>query len=184
MKNRKSILTILAAGGLLLSSSLAFAGGACCSGMTAYKAMKSKTKDIVATAQGTGSFNTLIAAVNAAGLTDTLMGEGPFTVFAPTDEAFAKIPAETLQNLLKPENRATLADILTYHVVPGKVLAADVRNGAVSTANGAKVNLNVSAAGAFINGARIIDTDIMAGNGVIHVIDSVIMPPKGLTMTR
>jgi uncharacterized surface protein with fasciclin (FAS1) repeats len=181
MKN-KTISTLILAAGILVGSTSAYAGSGCCS-MTAYKS-KTSSKDIVATAKSAGSFSTLVAAVKAAGLVETLQGEGPFTVFAPSDEAFAKIPAETLQNLLKPENRAQLVEILTYHVVSGEVLAKDVKAGAVATVNGANANISLTANGAFINEARIVQTDVLAENGVIHVIDTVIMPPKGLTSVR
>ena len=133
-------------------------------------------KDVVTVASDAGSFSTLVAAVKAAGLAETLKGSGPFTVFAPTDEAFAKLPAGTVENLLKPENKAKLAAILTYHVVPGKVMAADVKTMSVKTVNGQSVDLKVAGSSATIDGASIVKTDIPASNGVIHVIDSVIMP--------
>ncbi len=135
------------------------------------------TPDIVDTAVGAGSFNTLVAAVKAAGLVETLKGEGPFTVFAPTDEAFAKIPAETLKELLKPENKEKLAGILTYHVVSGKVMAEDVvEMTSATTVNGQKARIKVVDGKVMIDGAQVVKTDIECGNGVIHVIDSVIMP--------
>lgn len=134
-------------------------------------------KNIVETAVAAGSFNTLVAAVKAAGLVETLSGAGPFTVFAPTDEAFAKLPAGTLDDLLKPENKEKLAGILTYHVVSGKVMAADVKTGEVATVNGAKAKLNVSEDGVTIDKAKVVKTDIATSNGVIHVIDAVILPP-------
>jgi uncharacterized surface protein with fasciclin (FAS1) repeats len=134
-------------------------------------------KNIVETAVAAGSFNTLVAAVKAAGLVETLSGAGPFTVFAPTDEAFAKLPAGTLDDLLKPENKEKLAGILTYHVVSGKVMAADVKTGEVATVNGAKAKLNVSSDGVTIDKAKVVKTDIATSNGVIHVIDAVILPP-------
>lgn len=134
-------------------------------------------KNIVETAVAAGSFNTLVAAVKAAGLVETLSGEGPFTVFAPTDDAFAKLPAGTLDDLLKPENKEKLAGILTYHVVSGKVMAADVKTGEVATVNGAKAKLNVSSDGVTIDKAKVVKTDIATSNGVIHVIDAVILPP-------
>jgi uncharacterized surface protein with fasciclin (FAS1) repeats len=133
-------------------------------------------KDVVTVASDAGSFSTLVAAVKAAGLAETLKGSGPFTVFAPTDEAFAKLPAGTVENLLKPENKAKLAAILTYHVVPGKVMAADVKTMSVKTVNGQSVDLKVAGSSVTIDGASIVKTDIPASNGVIHVIDSVIMP--------
>ncbi len=139
-------------------------------------------KDIVDTAVGAGSFNTLVAAVKAAGLVDTLKGEGPFTVFAPTDEAFAKLPEGTVSNLLKPENKDQLVAILTYHVVAGKVLASDVvKISSAKTVNGKSAAVKVSDAGVMIDGvmidgANVVATDIETSNGVIHVIDSVILP--------
>ena len=139
-------------------------------------------KDIVDTAVGAGSFNTLVAAVKAAGLVETLKGTGPFTVFAPTDEAFAKLPAGTLDDLLKPENKAKLQGILTYHVVPGKVLAADVVNlNSAATVNGQSVTITVDDSGVKVDAAMVVQTDIEASNGVIHIIDSVIIPPPAPT---
>jgi transforming growth factor-beta-induced protein len=134
-------------------------------------------KDIVDIAVADGRFTTLVAAVQAAGLVDTLKGEGPFTVFAPTDEAFAKLPAGTIEELLKPENKQQLTDILLYHVLPGKVMAADVSDGLIAdTALGTSVLFKVDMGNAYINEAQIIITDIEASNGVIHVIDTVILP--------
>ncbi|MDP2083244.1 MAG: fasciclin domain-containing protein [Pseudotabrizicola sp.] len=134
-------------------------------------------KDIVDTAVGAGTFNTLVAAVTAAGLVDTLKGEGPFTVFAPTDEAFAALPEGTVDTLLLPENLEQLTAILTYHVVPGKVMSTDLSEGlTAATVNGADVTITLDG-GAKVNGATITTADIEASNGVIHVIDTVIMPP-------
>ena len=134
-------------------------------------------KDIVDTAIGAGSFNTLVAAVKAADLVDTLKGEGPFTVFAPTDEAFSKLPPGTLEELLKPENKEKLQAILTYHVVPGKVMANDVISlDTAETANGGEVTINASGGDVMIDNAKVVKTDILASNGVIHVIDTVIIP--------
>ncbi len=130
--------------------------------------------DIVGTAIGAGQFNTLAKALTAADLVDTLKGPGPFTVFAPTDEAFAKIPPEKLNALLA--DKAALAKVLTYHVVSGKVVAADVRTGPVKTVEGQDLNLNVTSSGVTVNNAKVIKTDIMATNGVIHVIDTVVLP--------
>ena len=136
-----------------------------------------KPKDIVHIAATAGSFETLVAAVKAAGLAETLSGDGPFTVFAPTDEAFAKLPAGTVESLLKPENREKLQAILTYHVVPGRLMASDVvQREAAKTVQGSEVRFSVKDGTAMIDGARILKTDISASNGVIHVIDSVILP--------
>jgi uncharacterized surface protein with fasciclin (FAS1) repeats len=133
-------------------------------------------KDIVDTAVAAGSFKTLVAAVKAAGLVDTLKGKGPFTVFAPTDEAFAKLPAGTVEELLKPENKKKLTDILTYHVVAGKVMAADVKTMEAKTVQGSSAAIKVADGKVTIDKANVVKTDIEASNGVIHVIDAVIMP--------
>ena len=133
-------------------------------------------KTIVGVAAGAGQFNTLVAAVKAAGLVDTLNGKGPFTVFAPTDEAFAKLPAGTVEGLLKPENKEKLAGILTYHVVAGKVMAADVKTSNVKTVNGKEAAIKVDAGKVKIGAANVVKTDIAASNGVIHVIDTVLIP--------
>jgi len=132
--------------------------------------------DIVAIAAGADNFKTLVAAVKAAGLVETLQGKGPFTVFAPTDEAFAKLPERTVENLLKPENKGKLIAVLTYHVVPGKVMAADVKTGEAKTVQGQAVNLKVCDAGITVDSAKVVKADIAASNGVIHVIDNVILP--------
>ena len=136
-------------------------------------------KDIVDTAVGAGKFNTLVAAVKAAGLVDTLKGKGPFTVFAPTDAAFAKLPKGTVENLLKPENKSKLVAILTYHVVPGKVMSKDIAGKAkmVKTVQGSKASIDATK-GVMIDKAKVVTADIGASNGVIHVIDTVIMPNK------
>jgi len=142
-----------------------------------HKSGETKTLDIVDTAVGAGQFNTLAAALTAAGLVDTLKGAGPFTVFAPTDAAFAKLPEGTVENLLKPENRDQLVAVLTYHVVPGKVYAADVvKLTGAKTVNGADVTIAVVDGGVRIDNANVVTTDIAASNGVIHVIDTVILP--------
>ncbi len=134
-------------------------------------------KDIVDTAVGAGNFTTLAAALTAAGLVETLKGEGPFTVFAPTDAAFAALPAGTVEDLLKPENKDKLVAVLTYHVVAGKVMSGDLTEGMkAATVNGAEVTITLDG-GAKVNGAVISAADIEASNGVIHVIDSVILPP-------
>ncbi len=131
---------------------------------------------IVDVAVGAGSFATLVAAVTAADLVETLSGEGPFTVFAPTDAAFAALPAGVLDALLLPENKAVLAQILTYHVLSGKVMAADVTDGDVATVEGQTVAL-ATMGGVTVNGAKVIQADVAADNGVIHAIDAVILPP-------
>ena len=132
-----------------------------------------QAKDIVDTAVGAGSFKTLAAALTAAGLIDTLKGAGPFTVFAPTDEAFAKIPKADLDALLK--DKAKLTAVLTYHVVAGKVMAADVKPGKVKTVQGSELTVSTGG-GVMVDNAKVVKTDIVADNGVIHVIDSVIIP--------
>jgi len=138
---------------------------------------KEMQKDIVDTAVSAGSFNTLAAALDAAGLVETLKGEGPFTVFAPTDAAFAALPEGTVENLLKPENKDQLVAVLTYHVVPGKVLAADVvKLDSAKTVNGESVTIMATDAGVKVDDANVVKTDIMTSNGVIHVIDAVILP--------
>jgi len=158
----KKLLSVAAA--LLLSTSV-FAGG-----------MK---KDIVDTAVNAGSFNTLVAAVKAADLVDTLKCEGPFTVFAPTDEAFAALPEGTVENLLKPENKDQLIAVLTYHVVPGKVMSGDISGTSTMTASvqGQKLDINATD-GVKINDATVVTADVAASNGVIHVIDKVLLPPQ------
>lgn len=163
---RKTLAALIAAP-LLIAGSLAIAG---------HHAEKG-SKDIVDTAVSAGQFKTLAAALDAAGLVDTLKSDGPFTVFAPTDEAFAKLPAGTVENLLKPENRDQLVAILTYHVVAGKVAAADVvKLDQATTVNGADVTIKVADSGVQVDKANVIATDIGASNGIIHVIDAVILP--------
>ncbi|HEY8607903.1 MAG TPA: fasciclin domain-containing protein [Noviherbaspirillum sp.] len=130
--------------------------------------------DIVDTAKSAGSFNTLVTAVQAAGLVDTLKGPGPFTVFAPTDEAFAKIPKEKLDALLK--DKAALTKVLTYHVVPGKVMAKDVKAGAIKTVEGSPLSVTLNDGKVGVDKATVVKADVAADNGVIHVIDSVVMP--------
>jgi uncharacterized surface protein with fasciclin (FAS1) repeats len=135
------------------------------------------THDIVDTAVAAGSFKTLVAAVKAAGLVDTLKGPGPFTVFAPTDEAFAKLPPGAVENLLKPENKAKLQGILTYHAVPGTVLAKDVAAlKTAKTVNGQELTVKASQGSVMVDDAGVVKTDILCTNGVIHVIDSVVLP--------
>ncbi len=142
----------------------------------AHAGSHSMSKDIVDTATEAGSFETLLAAATAAGLVDTLKGEGPFTVFAPTDEAFAALPAGTVEDLLKPENKEQLVDILTYHVLPGKVMSTDLSDDmAATTVEGGDIMIDLDN-GVMVNDATVTQADIEASNGVIHVIDKVIMP--------
>ncbi len=168
----------LAAAVLLASGSLfsAHAG----SGMKAEQAAMTQpaSGDIVDVAAGNSDFETLVAAVKAAGLVDTLKGDGPFTVFAPTDEAFAKLPAGTVDDLLKPENRAQLTRILTYHVVPGRVTSDQLAGKQIQadTAAGQSLAIDASGAGVMVQQATVTAADIPASNGVIHVIDTVLMP--------
>lgn len=137
-------------------------------------------KDIVDTAVEAGQFGTLAAALDAAGLVETLKGPGPFTVFAPTDEAFAELPEGTVETLLMPENKEMLVAVLTYHVVPGSVSSADVQGlDEAATVNGKMISIDASADGVMINDAHVTTADIAASNGVIHVIDKVILPPEG-----
>jgi len=134
--------------------------------------------DIVDTAVKAGQFNTLAAALKAAGLVDTLKGPGPFTVFAPTDEAFRKLPAGTVENLLKPENKAQLVKVLTYHVVPGKVMSEYLagKKTEVKTVEGETLSIDATSGGVMVDNAKVVSADIAADNGVIHVIDTVVMP--------
>jgi uncharacterized surface protein with fasciclin (FAS1) repeats len=158
-------------------TAVAIAAMALVAGSTAVRAQQ--PKDIVDTAVAAGSFKTLAAALQAAGLVETLKGKGPFTVFAPTDAAFAKLPKGTVEDLLKPENKAKLVAILTYHVVPGSVMAAQVvtMNGKeAKTVNGQSVKISVAGSTVKVDAATVVTTDIKASNGVIHVIDSVILP--------
>lgn len=145
-------------------------------GLCLASVVSSQAADIVDTAVAAGQFNTLVKAVQAAGLVDTLKGPGPFTVFAPTDAAFAKLPAGTLEKLLA--DKAALTKVLTYHVVSGKVMAADVKTGPVKTVEGASARLMAKDGKVMINKANVVKADIATDNGVIHVIDSVILPPN------
>jgi uncharacterized surface protein with fasciclin (FAS1) repeats len=142
-------------------------------GALSFAALSVQAKDIVDTAVAAGNFKTLATALQAAGLVDTLKGKGPFTVFAPTDEAFAKVPKADLDALLK--DKAKLTAVLTYHVVPGKVMAKDVKAGKVKTVQGSELTIT-TAGGVMVDKAKVTATDIVADNGVIHVIDSVVMP--------
>ena len=137
----------------------------------------SAQKDIVDTAVAAGTFNTLASALQAAGLADTLKGKGPFTVFAPTDEAFGKLPAGTVESLLKPENKEKLKAILLYHMVPGDVTAAQVvKLSSAKTINGQDLKLTVNGGTVMVNDAKVVKADVLASNGVIHVIDTVLLP--------
>ncbi|MEG4348208.1 fasciclin domain-containing protein [Microcoleus sp. LAD1_D5] len=137
----------------------------------------SAAKDIVAIASGDAQFETLTKALGAAGLVTTLQGKGPFTVFAPTDAAFAALPEGTVENLLKPENKAQLTKILTYHVVPGSVVSTSLKSGDVKSVEGSSLKVAVNAGKVTVSGANVVKADIKASNGVIHVIDKVLMPP-------
>lgn len=133
---------------------------------------------IVDVAAANGSFTTLVAAVKAAGLAETLSSEGPYTVFAPTDDAFAALPAGTLDKLLLPENKEVLAQILSYHVVSGEVPSSDVKTGMVATVEGSDLDVVANESGVTVNGAKVVQPDVVASNGVIHVVDSVLLPPS------
>lgn len=133
-------------------------------------------KNVVEIAASNDQFSTLVAAIKAAGLAEALSGKGPFTIFAPTNQAFEKLPAGTLEKLLKPENKGKLADILKYHVVIGKVMAAEVKPGEMETLNGKKFTIKSAGGKVMVDGATVVKTDIKGKNGVIHVIDSVILP--------
>jgi len=184
MKLTLMIIVTLVTAGLLSANSFAQCGGSSSKVTTtattakdqaASMTQKAEKLDIVQTAVNAGNFTTLVAAVEAAGLVETLQGEGPFTVFAPSDEAFAKLPEGTIENLLK--DKKALTAVLTYHVVPGKVLAADVvKLKTAETANGQAVTINASDKGVMVDKANVIATDILCDNGVIHVIDEVILP--------
>lgn len=161
MKSLKTMTTALATAAFVLA-----AAGA-----------QAQNRDIVDTAIGAGQFKTLAAALQAAGLIETLKGNGPFTVFAPTDEAFAKLPKGTVEDLLKPENKAKLTAVLTYHVVPGKVMAADVvKVSEAKTVQGGSLKVKTAGGKVMIDNATVVKTDIAASNGVIHVIDTVVLP--------
>jgi uncharacterized surface protein with fasciclin (FAS1) repeats len=168
MKKVISVLSVVAIVAVLAAHS-AFADDC--------KGCKHNQKDIVDTAVGAGSFKTLVTAVSKAGLVETLKGKGPFTVFAPTDEAFAKLPDGTLAELIKPENKDKLTAILTYHVVAGKVAAKDVvKLSEAETVQGSSVKIKVEDGKVYVDNAQVVKADIHTSNGVIHVIDSVILP--------
>lgn len=149
-----------------------FAALALCTGLVS--AVSAKT--VLEVAIGSPDHTTLVAAVKAAGLAETLSGPGPFTVFAPTNAAFAKLPPGTVESLLLPENKAKLVAILTYHVVPAKVMASEVKSGEVPTVNGKVLTLKAEGMGVMVNDARVIATDLVGSNGVVHVVDTVILP--------
>jgi uncharacterized surface protein with fasciclin (FAS1) repeats len=161
---------------LLLVAALAFTGAYSVASAEEPKMKEPAILDIVDVASGTADFSTLVAAVKAAGLVETLKSKGPFTVFAPTNAAFAALPAGTVEMLLKSENKAKLTSILTYHVIGAKVMAADVKAGEVATVQGSKATIKIEGGSVMIDGAKVTKTDIVASNGVIHVIDKVIMP--------
>ena len=149
-----------------------------CTALLALTVSARAASDIVDTAKSTGTFKTLVAALTAADKVSMLKEDGPYTVFAPTDEAFAALPKGTVENLLKPENKEKLGAILAYHVMEGKVMAADVKTMKAPTANGADLDVKVSGKNVTVNNAKVVKADVKASNGVIHVIDKVLMPPK------
>jgi uncharacterized surface protein with fasciclin (FAS1) repeats len=167
---------VMALAVLLVAGGYAFTVNA--AGHTDAKAPMATPGDVVDVAAGAGSFNTLVAAIKAAGLVDALKGKGPFTVFAPTDAAFAALPAGTLDDLLKPANKEKLKSILLYHVVPGKVMSGDLKGTInAATLQGKSATIIAVAGGVTVNGAKVVTADVAASNGVIHVIDAVILPP-------
>jgi uncharacterized surface protein with fasciclin (FAS1) repeats len=161
----KKILTIAAAVGLLLNPM-----------SVDVRAADAAAKNVVEIAAGNADFSTLVTAVKAADLAEALSGAGPFTVFAPTNAAFDKVPKDALQGLLKPENKAKLAAVLKFHVVPGKVLAADVKPGKVKILEGSEIEIKAKDGAVHYGDAKVVKTDIVGSNGVIHVIDTVVMP--------
>lgn len=166
---RSTVLTVLLLGGAIFGSAFAYDSGT----------RATRKKDIVDTAIAAGQFQTLVTAVKAAGLVETLKGEGPFTVFAPNDAAFGKLPAGTLEELLKPENKVKLQGILTYHVVPGRVTAKDVMKlQSAKTANGQTLTIRIENDVVMVDQAKVVKTDILTSNGLIHVIDTVVMPQE------
>jgi len=174
---KKTIITLIVASLTLPFAALQAGSCGSCSSHSKSKDAKTMAKsNIVETAVAADDFNTLVAAVKAAGLVDTLSGKGPFTVFAPTDAAFAALPKGTVESLLKPENKDQLIAILTYHVVPAKVMAKDVKAGEAPTVNGKTATVSINSGGVTIEGANVVTADVVASNGVIHVIDKVILP--------
>jgi uncharacterized surface protein with fasciclin (FAS1) repeats len=175
------VLALLAAPAAVLTiGSIAYAANPAAnapSAATPLAADAAKGKDIVDTAVAAGKFNTLAAALKAAGLVDTLKGEGPFTVFAPTDEAFAKLPQGAVEDLLKPENKEKLKAVLTYHVAGAKAMSTDLKDGQmVKTVNGKEVKVKIDGDKVMVGDAKVVKADVAASNGVIHVIDTVLMP--------
>ena len=174
---------IKALGALVLAGVITLGAAACSSDSKSDKSssssttMATKSETVVQIAAGNPDFSTLVAAVSAAGLVETLQGEGPFTVFAPTNAAFEALPAGILEKLLLPENKDVLVKILTYHVVAGKVMAADVTAGDVPSVEGQPITVTTNDGGVQVNGANVVAADVAASNGVIHVIDAVILPP-------
>lgn len=167
---------VVALAALLVAGGYAFTVNA--AGHTEAKAAMAAPGDVVDVAVGAGSFNTLVAAIKAAGLVEALKGKGPFTVFAPTDAAFAALPAGTLDDLLKPANKEKLKSILLYHVVPGKVMSGDLKGTInAATLQGKNATIIAAAGGVTVNGAKVVTADVGASNGVIHVIDAVLLPP-------
>jgi len=183
MRSRKLITALAAVASLSLVAAACSSDDTSSTDATEASAPAETTETITDVVAGNEDFSTLLAAVEAAGLGETLAGEGPFTVFAPTDEAFAALPDGTLETLLKPKNEELLSSILTYHVVPGEVMAADVESGDVTTVNGATFTVEASDMGVTItdgqgNEVDVVTTDIVTSNGVIHVIDGVVLPPQ------
>lgn len=177
---KAGILTTLLSFGAFQAVQACGCSDACSKKKTTAKHSAKQAKDLVDTAVSAGSFNTLVAAVKAAGLVETLKGDGPFTVFAPTDEAFAKLPAGTVENLLKPENKDKLAAVLTYHVVAGNVTAEQVVGlDSAKTVSGGKLAIDANDNGVKIGEANVVKTDIKTSNGIIHVIDTVLIPTEG-----
>jgi len=177
IQKKQAVMTLLLAGALMVFGLAACKQEQPATTETPAPAVaEAPAMNIVEVASSAGSFNTLVAAVKAAGLVETLSGPGPFTVFAPTDEAFAKLPAGTVDDLLKPENKEQLVKVLTYHVVPGQVMAADVVTlTSATTVQGQNLSIDTSS-GVKVNNANVVQTDIAASNGVIHVIDTVLLP--------
>jgi uncharacterized surface protein with fasciclin (FAS1) repeats len=171
--NRLLTVAVVAAASTLTPSLFA---GKCSANKTASADTCTAGKDLVAVASGADNFKTLVAAAKTAGLVETLQGKGPFTVFAPTDAAFAEVSVGTVESLLKPGNRENLVAILTYHVVPARVLAADVKTCEAKTVNGKELSIKVEDGNVTVDNAKVVKTDVAASNGFIHVIDTVVLP--------